>query len=98
MTVPSFITDPNKFKAINGWLTVLWIVLIPVSAAFGLLTSVTYVSALSLYAIVTGHMSTWQAARVEARQEADTTEQLVQEIKQTQEEMKQTEKLNGLEK
>lgn len=94
--MPSVITDPHKFKTLNGWMTVLWIVLIPVSAAFGLLTSVTYVSALSLYAIVTGHLSTWQAARVEARQEADQTEQLVQEIKQTQEEEKQTKKLEKL--
>ncbi len=90
MKMPSVITDPKKFRKLNGWLTVVWIVLIPISAALGLLTSVVYVSALSLYAIVTGHLATWQAARVESRQEDDSTEQVVQEIKQTQEEEKQT--------
>jgi hypothetical protein len=95
MSLPSFIEDPAKFRKVNGWLTVLWLILIPVSAVLGLLTSVVYVSALSLYAIVTGHLATWQAARVEERQEQDTTEQVVQEIKQTQEEEKQTRLLNG---
>lgn len=90
MQLPQFIEDPAKFRKVNGWLTVIWLLLIPVSAALGLLTSVVYVSALSLYAIVTGHLATWQAARVEERQEQDTTEQVVQEIKQTQEEEKQT--------
>ena len=33
--------------------------------------SVTYVSALSLWALVTGHWSTWQAARVEVKQERE---------------------------
>ncbi len=95
MKMPDWITEPSKFQKVNGWLVIIWMVLIPVSAALGLLTSVVYVSALSLYAIVTGHLSTWQAARVESRQESDSTEQVVQEIKQTQEEEKQTKILNG---
>jgi len=32
---------------------------------------VTYVSALSLWALVSGHWSTWQAARVEVTQKAE---------------------------
>jgi hypothetical protein len=67
----SVMDNPSLFKKINGWMTIVWIVLIPVSYVMGLLDSVIYVSALSLYAIVTGHMSTWQAARVEVRQEQD---------------------------
>ena len=35
----------------------------------GWLKSVTYVSALSLWALVSGHWSTWQAARVEVSQQ-----------------------------
>jgi membrane protein required for beta-lactamase induction len=45
-------------------------VMIPVSLVMGWLDSVTYVSALSLWALVAGHWSTWQAARVEVAQQA----------------------------
>lgn len=56
-------------QAINGWATVLWIVMVPVSMFFGWLSSVEYVSALSLWALVSGHLSAWQAARVEVTQD-----------------------------
>lgn len=56
---------------VNGWLTVLWIVMIPVSIATGWVNSVPYVSALSIYALITGHLSTWQASRVEVKQEQE---------------------------
>ena len=39
-----------------------------------LLSSVTYVAALSLWALVSGHWSAWQAARVEVNQEAEAKE------------------------
>ena len=52
----------------NGWLAIFWIVMIPVSMWQGWLDSVVYVSALSLWALVSGHWSAWQAARVEVRQ------------------------------
>ena len=45
--------------------------MIPVSLATGWVKSVTYVSALSLWALVSGHWSAWQAARVEVHQEED---------------------------
>lgn len=45
--------------------------MIPVSIATGWVTSVTYVSALSLWALVSGHWSAWQAARVEVKQDED---------------------------
>jgi hypothetical protein len=56
-------------QAINGWATVFWIVMVPVSLFFGWLSSVEYVSALSLWALVSGHLSAWQAARVEVKQD-----------------------------
>jgi hypothetical protein len=62
--------DPRFMRRVNGWLTIFWIAMIPVSAALGWLHSVTYVSALSLWALVSGHWSAWQAARVEVKQEA----------------------------
>ena len=57
-------------RRLNGWLTMFWIAMIPVSFVLGWLNSVTYVSALSLWALVSGHWSTWQAARVEVTQQA----------------------------
>ena len=61
--------DPVFMRRLNGWLTMFWIAMIPVSFELGWLKSVTYVSALSLWALVSGHWSTWQAARVEVTQQ-----------------------------
>ena len=63
--------DPVFMRRVNGWLTIFWVAMIPISLATGWVNSVTYVSALSLWALVSGHWSTWQAARVEVNQEAD---------------------------
>jgi hypothetical protein len=60
--------DPVFMRRVNGWLTMFWIAMIPVSYAMGWLNSVVYVSALSLWALVSGHWSAWQAARVEVAQ------------------------------
>jgi len=60
--------DPVVMRRVNGWLTVFWVVMIPVSIATGWISSVTYVAALSLWALVSGHWSAWQAARVEVEQ------------------------------
>ena len=69
--------DPVFMRRVNGWLAIFWIVMIPVSMWQGWLNSVVYVSALSLWALVSGHWSAWQAARVEVRQheEAQQAEQ-----------------------
>ena len=64
-------SDPIMMRRFNGWATVGWIIMIPISMFFGWLSSVEYVSALSLWALVSGHLSAWQAARVEVRQEED---------------------------
>jgi hypothetical protein len=60
--------DPVFMRRVNGWLTIFWIVMIPVSYELGWLKSVVYVSSLSLWALVAGHWSSWQAARVEVAQ------------------------------
>src|SRR5689334_2340263 len=61
--------DPVFMRRVNGWLTIFWIVMIPVSLVMHWLSSVVYVSALSLWALVSGHWSAWQAARVEVNQQ-----------------------------
>lgn len=63
--------DPTLMRRLNGWLTIFWIAMIPVSIMLGLLASVAYVSALSLWALVSGHWSAWQAARVEVAQSVE---------------------------
>jgi hypothetical protein len=61
--------DPVFMRKVNGWLTLFWLAMIPISMAFGWLDSVIYVSALSLWALVSGHWAAWQAARVEVKQD-----------------------------
>ena len=63
--------DPVFMRRVNGWLTLFWLVMIPVSIATHWISSVTYVAALSLWALVSGHWSAWQAARVEVKQEEE---------------------------
>ena len=64
--------DPVFMRRVNGWFTIFWIVMIPVSYEFHWLSSVAYVSTLSLWALVSGHWSAWQAARVEVAQHRET--------------------------
>jgi hypothetical protein len=63
--------DPVFMRRVNGWLTMFWLAMIPISYAMGWLNSVVYVSALSLWALVSGHWSAWQAARVEVVQQTE---------------------------
>ena len=63
--------NPVFMRRVNGWLTVFWLVMIPVSIATHWISSVTYVAALSLWALVSGHWSAWQAARVEVKQQEE---------------------------
>ena len=63
--------DPVFMRRVNGWFTVFWMLMIPLSIATGWVNSVTFVAALSLWALVSGHWSAWQAARVEVAQAAE---------------------------
>jgi hypothetical protein len=67
--------DPVFMRRVNGWLAIFWVMMIPISIATGWVKSVVYVSALSLWALVSGHWSTWQAARVEVTQEQEIQKQ-----------------------
>lgn len=61
--------DPVFMRRVNGWATVFWIVMIPVSFITGWVDVLRYVTALSLWALVSGHWAAWQAARVEVKQD-----------------------------
>ncbi len=72
----SVLGDPVLMRRVNGWLTLFWIAMIPVSIVTGWVSSVQYVSALSLWALVSGHWSAWQAARVEVEQQREYQEKV----------------------
>jgi hypothetical protein len=62
-----FTDNPRAMQKFNGWATVIWFV-----AAFPicifLSSSVPFLVFVSVYAVVTGHLSSWQAARTEVAQ------------------------------
>ena len=66
--------QPVSMRRIHGFATLFWIAMIPVSILTGWISSVVYVSALSLWALVAGHWSSWEAARVEVQQEREAKE------------------------
>ena len=77
----AFIADPVVMRKVNGYLTIAWFVAALPICLF-LSNSVPFLVFVSVYAVVTGHLSTWQAARVEVRQDeqdigAEVTEALV---------------------
>ena len=72
--------DPVFMRRVNGWLTIFWLAMIPVSLATGWVNSVVYVSALSLWALVSGHWSAWQAARVEVAQQVEADRRAEEDI------------------
>jgi hypothetical protein len=74
--------DPVFMRRVNGWLTIFWVAMIPVSYASGWLDSVVYVSALSLWALVSGHWAAWQAARIEVVQDRELAKQRVKPIEE----------------
>lgn len=70
MKVFALFGRPEFLRSFHGWMTIIWFI-ISFPLAFYLGSSVVFVTFLSLYAIVTGHWSSWQAARVEVRQDEE---------------------------
>ena len=60
--------DPVVMRRIHGWLTIFWLVA-SVPIILFLRDSVPALVFISVYANVVGHWSSFQAARVEVRQE-----------------------------
>lgn len=90
-------------RRVNGWLTIFWIVMSPYrSSPAGSVAS--YVAALSLWALVSGHWSAWQAARVEVqqaqemeeREQEDLPGEIVERVVEETEGDKQTEVQEGV--
>lgn len=62
--------DPVFMRKLNGWLAIIWLVAAAPICIF-LSASVPFLVFVSVYAVVTGHWSSWQAARVEVNQDED---------------------------
>ena len=65
---------PSFLKSFHKWAAIFWVIMVVPSALTGLKASVTYLVFLSIYAIVTGHWSSWQAASVEVKQDEQINE------------------------
>lgn len=64
-------SSTSTIRSFHGWMTVAWfLVSLPLAYLYG--SSVVFVTFLSLYAIVTGHWSSWQAARAEEAQDSSS--------------------------
>jgi hypothetical protein len=62
--------DPVFMRKVNGWAAVIWL-LAAIPICVFLASSVPFLVFVSVYAVVTGHLSSWQAARVEVVQDKD---------------------------
>lgn len=59
---------PQFLRAFHGWLTIIWAALIIPSVVWWK-QSITWVVLMSVWANLAGHFSSWQAARVEVKQD-----------------------------
>lgn len=71
MKVFALFGRPAFLRKVHGIMTIFWIVLWVAAAWLGWLSSVVFVSHLSACALVLGSWSSWQAARVEVKQDEE---------------------------
>jgi hypothetical protein len=62
---------PAFLKRFHGWSTTIWAILIPITVFTDLKTSITWIAMMSVWANFVGHFSSWQATRVEVKQEEE---------------------------
>jgi hypothetical protein len=78
---PPYMISPVVMRRFNAVSTVFWIVMTPLALVTGWVQSVTFVSVLSIWALVMSSLGAYQAARVEVVQnEADVPADVVQAI------------------
>ncbi len=73
------LADPEVLRTVHGVATVFWFIMAFPSMIFWS-NSIPYLVGISVYAVVTGHWSSWQASRVEVKQklDADVDEVLIE--------------------
>lgn len=62
------IQDPVWLRKFHGWSSVFWLIAIVPICLF-LANSVPFLVFISVYAIVTGEFASWQASRIEVKEE-----------------------------
>jgi len=65
---------PAFLRGFHGWMTLGWGLLVPITVFTDLKTSITWIALMSVWANFVGHFSSWQAARVEVKQDAQIEE------------------------
>jgi hypothetical protein len=60
---------PEFLRGFHGWMTLAWGMLVPVTVLTGLKGSIVWIALMSVWANFVGHFSSWQAARVEVKQD-----------------------------
>jgi hypothetical protein len=65
---------PEFLRAFHGWMTLSWGLLIPITIFTGLKGSIIWIALMSVWANFVGHFSSWQAARVEVKQDEQVEE------------------------
>lgn len=65
MKAPDWLTEPQKLRHFHAAMTILWMVMIPVSGFTALKNSVPFLNFISLWALVSSHWAAWQAVRAE---------------------------------
>ena len=71
MKVFALFGRPEFLRAFHGWSTLFWLPFTGLAYVTGWLESVVFVSLVSMLALFLGSFSSWQAARVEVRQEEE---------------------------
>jgi hypothetical protein len=71
MRVFSLFGRPAFLRGFHGWCVLIWFVLWGLATVFGWINQTQFVSHISMMALVLGSWSSWQAARVEVKQEAE---------------------------
>jgi hypothetical protein len=62
---------PEFLRAFHGWCTAFWLPFTGLAFWLGWLSSVVFVSLMSMIALFLGSFSAWQAARTEVKQDRD---------------------------
>jgi hypothetical protein len=59
----------HALRRAHFWLLLLWLAMVPIALVFGLLESVAFVAAASIYANAAAHWAAWQGSRAEEESE-----------------------------
>jgi hypothetical protein len=62
---------PQFLRAFHGWCVVVWFALWAMATLTGWINQTSFVSHISMIALILGSWSSWQAARVEVKQDEE---------------------------